>query len=101
MQKNDTTLVGRIGQTFKEGKSKQGRRYIAFAVEIETKTSFKNVIHVLCFREVVINYLKGLKVHEGTPVIVFGSLGSWRDEIKGSVIVQNAVFADKVYVIKT
>lgn len=101
MNKNEITLCGRIGSTFKEGRSVNGNRYIAMAMEIDNKGEFRNVVHILCFKAPVIDYLKKMKVREGTPIIVFGGVGSWGDEIKGTQIVQNAVFARQIYVIKT
>ena len=100
---NEVTLCGRIGSTYKERRSKSGQTYIAFAMEVETKerSSFRNIVHILCFRKPVVDYLKKLNVHEGTPVIVFGNVGSWGDEVKGTRIIQNAVYANKIYVIKT
>lgn len=98
---NHITLCGRVGSSYKDGRSKSGNDYIAFAMEIETRTEFRSVVHILCFNKDVIDYLRRLKVHEGTPIIVFGGVSSWASEIKGQRIIQNGVFAERIYVIKT
>jgi len=106
--RNQLTLVGRIGAAFKEGKTQAGGTYIWFPLEVESKQTANSTennqrqsIHIMCFRKPVIDYLKSVKAHSGCIVIIFGFISSFPDEVKGKAVRVNAVNANEIYVVQT
>lgn len=106
--RNQLTLVGRIGGAFKEGKTKNGETYIYFSLELQpkqTQNSTENnqdqVLHIMCFRKQVIEYLRKVKAHTGNYVVIFGFVSSFPDTIKGKDIRVNAINCHECYVLKT
>ena len=111
-QRNEVTLVGRVGQVVKFAKStKSGNEYIYFMVEVENQTNaaivgdrdneMHQTLHVMCFRRQVIKYLKDVEIKTGNIVVIFGYVGSFLSEIKGKTVLQNSVNAIEIFVVKT
>ena len=105
--RNQLTLVGKIGGAFKEGKTKNGEVYIYFSLELQarqTQNSTENnqdqVLHIMCFRKVVIDYLRKVKAHTGNYCVIFGFITSFPDEINGKAVRVNAINAHECYIIK-
>lgn len=108
MDRNDCRFVGRIGSSFKEGKTQNGGSYIWFPLELEAKANasstdnnFRQSIHIMCFKKHVIDYLKRIRAHQGNTVVIFGFVSSFPDEIKGKNVVVNAINANEIYVVQT
>ena len=106
--RNQLTLVGRIGGAFKEGKTKNGEAYIYFSLELQarqTQNSTENnqdqVLHIMCFRRPVIEYLRKVKAHIGNVVVIFGFITSFPDEVNGKAVRVNAINAHECFVVKT
>lgn len=106
--KNFLTLVGRMGDAFKEGKTKTGGSYIYFSLELQakqTQNSTENnqfqTLHVMVFRKPVIDYLKRVKAHSGNVCVVFGFVSAFKDTVKGKDVVVNAINGSEVYIVKT
>lgn len=107
VDRNQLTLVGRIGGAFKEGKTKNGETYIYFSLELQarqTQSSTENnqsqVLHVMCFRKPVIEYLRKVKAHTGNVAVIFGFVSSFPDTIKGKDVRVNAINAHECYIVK-
>lgn len=107
MDRNDCRFVGRIGQRRKEGKTVKGEPYMYFEMDIEsrfnstsTENNYRQSIPIMLFKKNVIDYLKRLNVHTGTPIIVFGFVSTYTDELKGITLKSNGINASEVYVIK-
>lgn len=105
--RNQLTLVGRIGGAFKEGKTKNGETYIYFSLELQsrqTQNSTGNnqdqVLHIMCFRKVVIDYLRKVKARTGNYCVIFGFITSFPDEVKGKAVRVNAINAHECYIVK-
>lgn len=108
MDRNNLTLVGRIGNTIKRGKNVSGGEYVWFPLYIENtlgatsvEANYHQGINVMVFKQNVIKYLDKVKAHQGNTVIIFGFVSSFSQEIKGQKIVCNGVNANEVYVVKT
>ena len=78
MDRNDCRFVGRIGERMKKGKTVNGE-----------------------FKPAVIKYLEKLKVHVGTPIIAFGFVSTYTDELKGVTLKSNGINCNECYVIQT
>ena len=110
-QRNEVTLVCRIGQVVKFAKSSSGNEYAYFMVEVENQTNaaivgdrdneMHQTLHVMCFRRQVIKYLKDIEAKTGNIIVVFGYIGSYLSEIKGKTVLQNTINATEIYVVKT
>lgn len=105
--KNQITLVGKIGSPIKKGKTTNGDAYWAFLLEVESRdtsnssaNNYHQYISVRIFRAPVIKYLERLNVHRGTNLVVFGFISSYTDEIRGKKVVANSVNGVEVYVIQ-
>lgn len=105
--RNNLTLVGRIGSKIKKGKTSNGDKYMAFLLEIESRdtsnssvNNYHQFISVRVFRAPVIKYLEKLEAKLGTHVVVFGFISSYQDEIKGKKITANSVNGNEVYIIR-
>ena len=108
MDKNIVILQGRIGSVLKESKTQNGGTFMYFGLDIESKANatstennYRQTLKIMCFKPKVIEYLKKVKAHTGTPVIVFGFMSSFYDEVHGKQVLVNALNANEVYVIKT
>jgi hypothetical protein len=108
MDKNFVILQGRIGYALKEGKTQNGGSFIYFGMEIESKANatstennYRQTLKIMCFKPKVIEYLKKVKAHTGTSVIVFGFMSSFYDEVHGKQVLVNAVNANEVLCIQT
>ena len=108
MDRNDIRLVGRIGEIIKSGKTQSGGEYIWFPLEIEaranatsTDNNYHQKIHIMCFKKMVIDYLRRVNVKQGNTVVIFGFVSSFPSEIKGKDILVNAINANEIYVVKT
>lgn len=108
MDFNMLFLIGRMGAAIKEGTAKNGTKYLYFSIEVESKqtaTSIERnqhqVLHVMVFRKVVIDYLKRVKARQGNTIIAKGYVAAFSDTIKGKDIIANAITATEVYVVKT
>ena len=66
-----------------------------------TENNYYQTLHIMCFKKVVIDYLKRVNAHSGNTVIIFGFLSSFIDEARGKRSLVNAVNANKIYVVKT
>ena len=93
MDKNQLTLVGHVGEKMKYDKGTNGKEYVYFPLLINAKTTAKEydrnhyqIIHVMCFRQAVIDY---------------GFISSYPSEIRGKQIIENGVLANEIYVVKT
>lgn len=107
-QRNDVILVGRIGQRLKYALSSSGNEYAYFAMEIENQThssewssEYNQILHIMCFKRNVVKYMKAVNAHPGNIVVVFGYCSSFSSEIKGKELLQNAINATEIYVVKT
>lgn len=109
MDKNDFRLVGRIGTNYKVAKTNNGKDYVSFAVETEDRDNDsekvergrKQIIHVMCFKRPVIDYLTKVKAKQGNTVIVFGFISSYGKEDRGQLRISNSITAKEIYVVKT
>lgn len=108
LNRNDCRFVGRIGSKKKDGKTVNGDAYIYFELEIEarsnansTENNYHQRIPIMCFKPNVINYLKKVKARTGTPVVVFGFVSTYTDELKGITLKNNGINANEVYVVQT
>lgn len=104
--RNQLTLVGRIGDAIKEGKSKNGTTYMYFALEIyqninSTQNNQYQTLHVMVFNKKVIDYLRKVDVHAGNFCVVFGFISSFKYIKNGREMFVNAVNGDEVFIIKT
>lgn len=107
-QRNDLILVGRIGRILKYSMSKSGNEYAYFLMEIENQThssewesELQQTLHVMCFKQNVVKYMKKVGAKTGNIVIIFGFVASFQSEIKGKQVLQNSVNATEVYIVKT
>lgn len=105
--RNNLTLIGRIGGAFKEGKTQNGGSYIWFPLDIEsrsnatsTENNYYQTLHIMCFKKPVIDYLRRVNAHSGNTVVIFGFISSFPSEIKGKSLIVNAVNANEIYVVK-
>jgi hypothetical protein len=108
MDRNDCRFVGIIGERMKKGKTVNGEPYMYFDMNItskynanSTENNYEQNIPIMVFKPAVIKYLEKLKVHVGTPVIVFGFMSSFYDEVHGKQVLVNAVNANEVLCIQT
>lgn len=108
MDRNDCRFVGRVGDRMKKGTTVNGEPYMYFEMEIESRfnaTSTDNNYHqsipIMVFKKAVINYLEKLNIHRGMPVVVFGFVSTYTDELKGITLKSNGINASEVYVIRT
>lgn len=108
MDRNDCRFVGRIGDRHKDGRTVNGDKYMYFELSIESKfnansteNNYSQSIPIMVFKPKVIDYLKKLKVHTGTPVVVFGFVSTYTDELKGITLKNNGINANEVYIIQT
>ena len=108
MDKNIVILQGRIGSVLKEGKTQNGNTFMYFGLDIESKANanstdnnYRQTLKIMCFKTRVIEYLRKVKAHTGTTVIVFGFMSSFMDEIKGKSMLVNALNANEVLCIMT
>lgn len=104
MDVNEVLLKGRIGTRVKFAKSKSGKDYAYFSLEIEDLRNAKedrenekyNIIHVMAFYPKDVKYLKRVKAHTGHRAIVQGYISSYKSEIKGKSIIAQCVCARDV-----
>jgi hypothetical protein len=106
--RNQLTLVGRIGGAFKEGKTKNGEPYIYFSFDLQSKQTQNSTennqdqhLHIMCFRKQVIEYLRRVKAHTGNVAIIFGFVSAFKDEVKGKDVIVNAINCHECYIVKT
>lgn len=106
--RNQVTLIGRIGDAFKTGKTQNGSSYIWFPLNLEaranansTDNNYYQTLHIMCFKKVVIDYLKRVDAHNGNTVIIFGFVSSFSNEVRGKRVIANAINANEIYVVKT
>lgn len=100
--------MGRVGERMKKGKTVNGQPYMYFDMDIESKfnaTSTDNNYHqsipIMVFKKPVIDYLERLQIHTNTPIIVFGFVSTYTDEVRGITLKSNGINANEVYVIRT
>ena len=108
MDKNQLTLVGRIGGRIVERKAQNGSSYMFFPIELEnkaaadsTENNYHACVHVMLFKPKVIEYMKKVQAKTGNRVVVFGFVSAFKAEHKGEEIMSNGVNATEVYIIKT
>lgn len=108
MDKNIVILQGRIGSVLKEGKTQNGGSFMYFGLDIESKANanstennYRQTLKIMCFKPKVVEYLKKIKAHTGTPCIVFGFMSSFYDEVHGKSVLVNALNANEVLCIQT
>lgn len=107
MDRNDCRFVGRVGEHIKKGKTVNGEPYMYFDMDIEsrynansTDNNYHQSIPIMVFKKAVIDYLEKLKVHRGTPIVCFGFVSTYTDEVRGITLKSNGINASEVYVIK-
>ena len=109
MDINSVVLIGRIGSVFKYAKSQNGNVYSYFSLEIEDKENAKDemernfyqIVHVMCFRKKVVEYLQKVGAKSGNRVVVIGYISSYSSELKGKKLISNGVCARDIFVVKT
>lgn len=108
MDRNNLTLVGKVGNKIKRAKNVNGGEYAWFPLYIENtsgatsvEANFHQGINVMVFKPNVLKYLDKVKLKQGNNVVIFGFISSFKQEVKGQTIVCNGVNANEVYVIKT
>ena len=108
MDRNIVILQGRIGSVYKESKTQNGKPFVYFGLEIESKSNsrstennYHQTLKVMVFRKKAVDYLKSVGARSGNRCIVFGFMSSFYDEIKGKSVLTNAINADECYIIKT
>lgn len=106
ISRNQITLVGRIGDAIKDGKTKNGTSYIYFALEVyqnmdTTQNNQYQTLHVMVFKKKVVDYLKRIKAHSGNICIVFGFISSFKYIANGKETIANGVNGNEVYIVKT
>lgn len=108
MDRNDCRLVGRVGGRIKIDKTQNGGDYVWFPLEIEAKSNsystdnnYHQTIHIMCFKKIIIDYLRRVRIKQGNTVIIFGFVSSFQTEVKGESMYVNAVNANEIYVVKT
>ena len=106
--RNNLTLVGKVGSAVKKGKTTNGDDFMAFLLEIESRDTANSsannrhqFISVRVFRAPVIRYLEKLNIGLGTHLVVFGFVSSYQDEVKGKKLTALSVNGQEVYVIRT
>lgn len=107
MDRNQLTLVGRVGERMKYDRGTNGKEYVYFPLLVNPKSNAKEFdrnhyqfIHVMCFQQKVIDYLKMVDMKQNSLVIVFGFISSYQSEIKGKQVIENGVLANEIYVVK-
>jgi len=108
VDKNLVILQGRIGSVLKEGKTQNGGTFVYFGLDVESKSNatstennYRQTLKIMVFKPKVIEYLKKIKAHSGTPCIVFGFMSSFYDEVHGKSVLVNALNANEVLCIQT
>ena len=108
MDKNIVILQGRIGSVLKEGKTQNGNTFMYFGLDIESKANanstdnnYRQTLKIMVFKKNVIQYLRNVKAHTGTTVLVFGFMSSFYDEVHGKSLLVNALNANEVLCIMT
>ena len=108
MDRNDCRFVGRIGERMKKGKTVNGEPYMYFDMNItskynanSTENNYEQNIPIMVFKPAVIKYLEKLKVRVGTPIVVFGFVSTYTDELKGITLKSNGINCSECYVIQT
>lgn len=108
MDKNIVILQGRIGTVLKESKTKNGNTFMYFGLDVEarsnaysTENNQSQTLKVMLFKPKVIEYLRKVKAHTGTPCIVFGFMSEFMSEVKGQQLLTNALNAHEVLCIQT
>lgn len=108
MDRNQITIIGRIGNRIKKAKTVNGATYVWMPIVLENRSAsdstdynyFQN-INVMCYKAPVIKYLERVKAHTGNTVIIFGFVSAFKTEINGKEIVAHAINANEIYVVKT
>ena len=107
-QRNEVILVGRIKDKVKYALSQTGNEYVYFSLDVENQNNvgefsaqYYQVLHVTCFKRPVVKYLKNIEAKGGNIVIIFGYVGSFTNEIKGKLLIQNTIIAKEIFVVKT
>lgn len=106
---NSVVLIGRIGSVLRFAKSVSGTPYTYFAMEIEDKTNAKEekdynyhqIVHIMCFKKRIIDYLQAVDVRQREKVVVVGFISSYASELKGEKIISTVVCARDILVVKT
>lgn len=108
MDKNIVILQGKIGSVLKEGKTQNGGTFLYFGLEVESKANatstennYRQTLKIMVFKPKVIQYLRHVKAHTGTTVLVFGFMSSFYDEVHGKSLLVNALNANEVLCIMT
>ena len=108
MDRNQLTLVGHVGDRVKFDRGTNGKEYIYFPLLVNARSTAKEygynhqqIIHVMCFKSNVLEYLKKVGIKSNSHVILFGFISSYMSEIKGKQLIENGVLANEVYIIKT
>ena len=108
MDRNQITIVGRIGNKIKKAKTVNGNPYIWMPIYLENRQAGDSPdynqhqgINVMCYKAPVIKYLERVKAHTGNTVVVFGFISAFKTEINGKEIVAHAINCTEIYVVKT
>lgn len=109
---NQVFLKGQIGDDFKIGKAKSGKRYISFSLIVnhstkdlsEEETSSVEYIRIFIFnnnRKKMVDKMEELGLRRGLFVSIAGRLQTARTEYKGISLVQLSVHVNDLNIIQT
>lgn len=108
MDRNNLTIVGRVGNTIKRAKNVNGGEYMWIPVEIQNtlgatsvNANFHQNLNCMIFNKRVIDYVDRVKLKVGAPILIFGYIAAFKQTIKGEDIVSHAINVTELYAIKT
>lgn len=106
--RNNLTLVGRIGDRMSKKKASNGSEFLWIPIRIQNTLgatsvdrNFNQELNVMVFNKKVIKYLEDVGARCGNNIIVFGYVAAFKHTVKGKDIVSNAINATEAYIIKT
>lgn len=106
--RNDCRFVGRVGERIKRGKTVTGQTYMYFDMFIEsnlnansTENNYHQNIPIMVFKKPVIDYLERIGIKPNMPIIVFGFVSTYTDEVRGITLKSNGINCSECYVIQT
>lgn len=106
--RNNITLVGRIGDIMKKSKTSNGSTFLWIPIRIQNTLgatsvdrNFNQEINVMVFNRKIIEYLERVGARSGNNIIVFGYVAAFKQTVNGKDIVSNAINATEAYIVKT
>lgn len=104
MDINQVHLQGRICEDYKYAKTETGSEFATFSLAVEGK--FKGVasttyIRIMVFNSTLVQYLHDVKAKQGNRCTIYGTIQSYKREIKGMEIVQNTIIVQDITIRKT